>query len=112
MGKQSEFTRFFYFTISSTIGATNLTLRSWWALITWLHMEQRQTTVTLRKRYKKTKTTHCRKGSWMLLYSVVKVKNKPVDGIPGRGEGQTWTDTLSFSAGCGKMGIKEEELVQ
>lgn len=48
----------------------------------------------------------------MLLYSVVKVKNKPVDGIPGRGEGQTWTDTLSFSAGCGKMGIKEEELVQ
>lgn len=69
-------------------------------------------TVTLRKRYKKTKTTHCRKGSWMLLYSVVKVKNKTVDGILGRGEGQTWTDTLSFSAGCGKMGIKEEELVQ
>ena len=41
-----------------------------------LHIEQRQTAVTLRKRYKKTKTTHCRKGSWMLLYSVVKVKTK------------------------------------
>lgn len=48
----------------------------------------------------------------MLLYSVVKVKNKTVDGILGRGEGQTWTDMLSFTAGCGKTGIKEEELVQ
>lgn len=112
MGKHSEFTRFIYFTISSTTGTTNLTLRSWWALITLLHMEQRQTSVTLRKRYKKTKTTHCRKGSCLLLYSVVKVKNKTVDGILGRGEGQTWTDMLSFTAGCGRTGIKEEELVQ
>lgn len=48
----------------------------------------------------------------MLLYSVVKVKNKTVDGILGGGEGQTWTDTLSFTAECGKMVIKEEELVQ
>jgi len=39
-----------------------MTLRVWWALITMLHIEQGQT-VTLRKRYKKTKTTHCRKGS-------------------------------------------------
>lgn len=61
--KHSEFTRFFlhhYFIYNRD---NKMTLRIWWALITMLHIEQGQTSVTLRKRYKKTKTTHCRKGS-------------------------------------------------
>lgn len=91
-----------------------MTLRIWWALITMLHIEQGQTSVTLRKRYKKTKTTHCRKGSQMLLYNVVKVKNENktnVNCILGKVEGQTWTDTQSFTAGRGEMGIKKGKLI-
>lgn len=53
-----------------------------------LHTEQGHTSVTLRKRYKKTKTTHYRKGSGMLLYSVANIKTK--ERNPGRGRGQTW----------------------
>lgn len=74
-------------------------------------MEQRQITVTLRKRYKKTKPPTVERALGCYWPSVVKVKNKTVDGILGGGEGQTRTDTLSFTAECGKMGIKEEELV-
>ena len=75
MEKHSESTRFFYITISSTIGQQT-DIQGLVALITVLHIEQGQTSVTLRKRYKKTRTAHCRKGSWMLLYSVGKVENK------------------------------------
>lgn len=73
VGKHSEVTRFFYSTISSTGGTTNWHV-GFGGLITTLHTEQGQTSATLRKRYKKTKTTHCRKGSWMVLHSAAKEK--------------------------------------
>lgn len=37
---------------------------------------------------------------------------KTVNGILGRAEGQTWTDTWSLIAGPGKKGVKEEELIE
>lgn len=39
-------------------------------------------------------------------------KKTNVNGILGKAEGQTWTDTLSFSAGPGKMGVKKGKLIE
>lgn len=85
------------------------TLWIWWAFVTRLHIEQGQTSVT-EKRRKKTKTTHCWKGSWMLLYSVVKAKQKQTQcqWHCGMSRGQTWTDKSSFLV-CGHQGETERK---
>lgn len=62
--------------------------------------------MTLRNRYKKTETTHCRKGSWMSLYSVVKVKNK-CEWHPGKSRGAD-LDRRAVIAGPGETDVKPQ----
>lgn len=82
------------------------------ALITMLHTEQGQTSVTLRKGIKRPKPpTVERTLGCLLLYSVVKVKSK-CECILGRAEGQTWTDTSLLTAGRGEMGIRKGKLIR